>query len=54
MLEIGGVDRNFGGAYITLVITKKRSCQYFEKELCYSIYSNMGLYLERRSICIAS
>ena len=26
MLEIGGVDRNFGGGYITLAITEKRSC----------------------------
>ena len=33
MLEIGGVGRNFGGAYITLAITEKRSCQYFEKGL---------------------
>ena len=36
MLEIGGVDRNFGGAYITLPIIEKRSCQYFEKGLYYS------------------
>ena len=33
MLKIGGVGRNFGGAYVTLATIKKKYCQYFEKGL---------------------